>query len=377
MKGFRLLPPLVVLWTICLLTPSVTAAESWGASLFSIKRHDFGRVAIGADAEFRFEMQNPYVEDVRILSVNSSCGCTAASVSTRLLKSTEKGAVIAKLNTSGQHTREKSATLSVLFETTIDGRTLQDMVQLFVTAYIRPDVVLTPGIVEFGSVPEGRAVERTVRLEYAGRTDWALTKIERNNPYVHARAVEVKRSGGDVVYDITATLKADAPHGYVRDALRFVTNETRAGLGEPLAIVLPIQGFVMASIHAKPSPFMVGLVTPGESVSKSIVVRSETPFRILEVDSEDKRFRFTFSGHESHIQIVSVLFSARDSRTPEPVDLAGRIQIRTSLPDQEFVTIETLARLAPKTSDEPPTPPAINAARPVGDGKVKFGAPRM
>ena len=321
-------------------------AQTWGESLFRVKNHDFGRVAIGADAVYRFEIENVYEEDIRILGVHSSCGCTIPSVSTRRLKSEEKGEIVARYNTNGQHTREKSATLTVDLETTVDGQTIRDTVLLTVTGYIRPDVVLTPGIVEFGSVREGQPVARTIQLDYAGRSDWALTKIERSNPYVHAKAEEVKRSGGEVAYQITVTLKKDAPVGYVKDVLRFRTNE-KNGQNTASEIVLPIQGMVMAPIHAKPSPFMVGILSPGESVSKNIVVRSDTPFRIMDVTTTDKRFRFTFSEEESSIQLVSVLFSAKNSETDKPRTISDEIRIRTNLPDQEFVTLQAKALLAP------------------------------
>ena len=325
------------------------AAESWGSAMFREKRFDFGRVAIGSDSEHRFTVKNVYLEDVRLIGVRSSCGCTDVSLTKNLLSSLESAEVVAKFNTSGQYTREKTSTLTVDLETVKDGKVLRDSAQLHVSGYIRPDVVLTPGIVEFGSATEGNPVVRNVYLEYAGRNDWALVKIERTNPYIHARAEEVKREHGEVSYQITVTLKNNAPVGYVRDALRFITNEIVPGANAPTEIVLPIQGVVMTPIHAKPSPFMVGILPVGQSVSKSIVVRSDTPFRILSVSSEDKRFRFTFADQESQIQIVSVLFSAKRQ---EPGDVADKIVIRTNLPNQEFITLDALGRLVPEENRE-------------------------
>lgn len=350
---------------------SVFADETWGPKMFAVKKHDFGRVAIGSDAVFQFKLQNIYEQDIRILSAQSSCGCTNVSIPKEVLKSEEVGAVVATFNTSGQHTREKSATLTVQLETRVDGHILRDTVQLFVSGYIRPDVVLTPGSVEFGSVAEGNKVVRSVRLEYAGRPDWALTKIERSNPHIHARAEQLKREGGEVSYRITVTLKDNAPVGYVKDVLRFTTNETKPGMNEPVEIVLPIQGLVMAPIQAKPSPFMAGFVSTGESVSKNLVVRSETPFRILSVDSEDKRFRFSFPNQESPIQIVSVVFTAEKAgaekaRTPESENICSKVKIRTNLPDQEFVLLDAHACLATKdflASANGPGP----ASKPVGE----------
>lgn len=332
--------------------------EFWGASLFKVKRHDFGRVALGADAEYRFVFENGFLEDIRIVDAQSSCSCTSVSIPKRSVKSKEKGEIVAKLNTTGQHLRDKSATLTVHVESTVGGRILRDSVQLFVTGYIRPDVVLTPGIVEFGSVLEGETVVRQLRLDYTGRSDWALTKIERGNPFVHARAEEIKRNHGDISYKITVALRPGAPVGYVKDALRFTTNEQSSGSSKFSEIVLPIQGVVMAPIHAKPAPFLVGLITPGESVVKSLVVRSETPFRILGVDAADKHFRFSFAKQESNIQIVSVLFSATSIELSQPIDMNSKIRIRTNLPDREFVTLDALVRITPKYSVPPDLPEA-------------------
>ncbi len=140
-------------------------------------------------------------------------------------------------------------------------------------------------------------------------------------------------------------VKNDAPVGYVKDVLRFTTNENPRGRNGTNEIVLPVQAMVTAPIHAKPSPFMVGVLSPGKSVSKNIVVRSEIPFRIENVTTGDKRFRFTYSDEESAIQLISVRFSAgRSAEPPErdgPLVLSDEIRIRTNLPDQEFVTLET------------------------------------
>ena len=358
----------VFLLHLHLLTVVGQTAESWGSAMFKEKRFDFGRVAIGSDAEHRFTVTNVFQENVRLLSVRSSCGCTDASLTTKVLKSHEAAEVVAKFNTSGQHTREKTATLTVDLEVLKDGKTLRDSVQLHVSGYIRPDVVLTPGVVEFGSVAEGSVVVRTVQLEYAGHNDWALVKVERTNPFIHARAEEVKRERGEIAYRITVTLKDNAPVGYVRDALRFITNEMSPGANVPSEIVLPIQGVVTSPIHAKPSPFMVGIVPIGQNVSKSIVVRSDMPFRILDVSSEDKRFHFTFANQESPIQIVSVLFSAKRQK---PGDVFEKIVIRTNLPDQEFVTLDALGCLVSESTDSETTGAASSPP------KVAFRIPTL
>ena len=334
---------LLVLFLFCVaLTEQGTAEESWGAALFKTKRHDFGRVALGADAEFRFELTNTYNGDVKLLSVRSSCSCTSATFSSSILKPGETGAVIARLNTTGQHLRDKSAVLTVQLETFSNGSRRFDTVQLFVSGYIRPDVLLVPGSVEFGAVSEGTSVERVLQLEYTGRSGWALTKVERSQPFIYAKAEEIRRERGDVVYRITARLNENAPVGYIKDVLRFTTNEFPPNRTEAVEILVPIQGVVTATIRAKPSPMLLGVLAPGETAAKNIVVRSETPFRITGISASDSRFRFAFSEQESVIQIVSVSFSAGQEQSQ---DIAEVIRISTNASRQKTIIVNAFARI--------------------------------
>ena len=329
------------------LTQTTHAQESWGTALFHTKRHDFGYVVLGADAEFQFELTNNYNADLRLLNVRSSCTCTSAKIGTLLVKPGETGTVIARLNTTGQHLRNNSAVLTVQMELTANGTRQIDTVQLFVSGYIRPDVVLTPGSVEFGTVSEGAAAERTLLLEYSGRPNWALMKVERSQPFIYAKAEEVKRTDRDVAYRITAVLRENAPAGYIRDVLRFTTNEVPTGKTEPVELVLPVHGVVTAPIRVKPSSMLLGFLESGESVAKSIIITSETPFRITNISSSDSRFRFAYSDQESTVQLISVSFSMRQNLTGKPLDIAGEIRISTNDSRQSVLKVNAFVRVMP------------------------------
>ena len=47
--------------------------------MFKVTEHDFGSVARGAKAEYRFVFENLYMEDVHISHAYSSCGCTSSA----------------------------------------------------------------------------------------------------------------------------------------------------------------------------------------------------------------------------------------------------------------------------------------------------------
>ena len=90
-------------------------AQEWATKMFSATSHNFGTVAKGSKTEFRFVFRNIYKEDLHVVGVRTSCGCTSPEVTVRDLKTHETGEVIAKFNTRtflGQH----GATLTVTFD---------------------------------------------------------------------------------------------------------------------------------------------------------------------------------------------------------------------------------------------------------------------
>ncbi|MDR1925725.1 MAG: DUF1573 domain-containing protein [Planctomycetaceae bacterium] len=344
-------------------------AASWAESMFAVRKYDFGSVTIGAKSEYRFAVTNRFKQQIRVISSNVSCTCTSVSLSSRVIESGQTEYIVATLNTSGQHTRESKATITIHFETEVNNQKLIDSVQLSVSAYIRSDVMLVPGEVEFGAVKQGETSVRKIRLEYEGKDGWELTGVVKSNPYIHVKAEAIPFNNGSfwnngsINYQITVTLKPDAPAGYVKDIIRFKTNETvflnknrnnnnndntdfdnsnNSTTNQLNEILVPIHGVVTERIQVKPKPFVVGYDGDDESLAKNIVVRSNRQFRVLGVSCTDKRFQFTFSDNESSIQIISTIFHAKNQNNFDRQTNKYNIQIRTNLPDQEFITLEAI-----------------------------------
>ncbi len=144
----RLLGSLGGLICLSLLCPPV-AAQKWAEKMFETKSHDFGTIARGAKAEYEFVLKNIYVKDVHIASVRVSCGCTTPSIKKALLKTYEKGAIVANIN-SDKFTGRQSSTITV----TID-KPAYAKVQLHVKVYIQRDVVVNPPAVQLGDIDRG------------------------------------------------------------------------------------------------------------------------------------------------------------------------------------------------------------------------------
>ncbi len=281
--------------------------DLWAEMMFNDmgtqRTHDFGSVALHAEVEHHFQFRNIYKEDVVIQSVTSNCGCTKPSASKTVVRSMETAEIIARVDTSGkEHTKRRKATVTVIF-----SKPTYAEVQLQVTTYIRSDVLFNPGVVEFGTVPLGSSITKTVYLQYEGSNQWALTGLKKSDPAFRAEAQEVERQNGHVVYKIDVTLKQDANPGYLNDLLHFTTNDVNTTTA---SVFLPIHGVIMEPLSAKPSFFQMGIIQPGHKVSKNLVVRSSTPFTIKKIHCEDPRMSFLIANRKSTIHVIPISFLA-------------------------------------------------------------------
>ncbi len=146
--------------------------------MFSETSHDFGVVARGAKVEYKFIIENKYEEDAQITSVHSSCGCTSPKIDKKFLKTWEKAELTAVIDTRS-FLGSKDATITVNFDLPFPAE-----VQIHVHTYIRSDVVVQPGVVQFGSISQGVAMKQKVSVTYEGREDWRIERVESANPYL-------------------------------------------------------------------------------------------------------------------------------------------------------------------------------------------------
>ena len=297
---------------------SSAGAQDWAQKMFKVTEYDFGNVARAAKAEFIFEVENLYTEDVHIAHVSSTCGCTTPRIEKDLLKTYEKGAIVAHINTD-RFLGRKGATLTVTFD-----KPFYAQVQLRVGVYIRNDVTFDPGSVQFGSVDQGTPKETHVRVQYSGHGNWQIVDVKNANPHLSVRVLDAKRQGGRTWYDLAVTMDATAPPGYIRDHLLLLTNDPKHG-----EVPLLVEGCVVSGVVVSPASLFMGVVEPGQEVTKQLVVRGKQPFRILSIQCGDESFRFDTSDSATPkpIHLVPVTFTAGDARGK----ISRTIRIETDL----------------------------------------------
>lgn len=281
---------------LCTLLGSDASGQTWAEKMFQERQHDFGDLARGAKAEWRFELTNLYTEDVHVAAVRSSCGCTSLRIEKDSLKTHETGAIVATINTD-RFLGQKGATVTVTFD-----KPSFATVQLHTRAYIRSDVVFQPGSVQIGAVAQGATVDREVEVAYAGRPDWQVLEVVSGNPHLSATVKEVARAGGQVRYRLCVHLDGRAPAGYLQEHLVLRTNDRNR-----TEVPVLVEARVEPPIVISPASLFMGAVEPGQSVTKTIVLRGSAPFRVLSIGCNGGSFRFDMPAGESEAKMIHVI----------------------------------------------------------------------
>jgi hypothetical protein len=292
---------------VLLLAGDAVAAQEWATKMFTTTSHNFGTVAKGSKTEYRFVFRNIYKEDLHVVGVRTSCGCTSPEVTVRDLKTHETGEVIAKFNTRtflGQH----GATLTITFD-----KPFYAEVQLRVAGNIRGDVTFDPPFVDLGNVDLGKGAERSVRVTHVGSTPWEIKDVRSANPNFEVSLSKPTHAASQSAYDLSVRLKPETPAGYVKGQLILVTNDPRAA-----QIPMDVEGRVVAEVTVSPQLLALGSVKPGDSVTKNIVVRANRPFCVTGVSCSDGCLTCEPKTAAATVHILPVTFA--------PAGMSGKVE---------------------------------------------------
>ena len=289
---------LAVAACVCLAAGHACAQE-WALKMFKTTSHDFGTIARGTKAQYKFQIRNVFEEDAHILMVKSSCNCTTPQVTRQVLKSNEIGEIIADFNTR-DFQGQRSATLTVTLECVSRAD-----IQLRVTGFIRSDVVMQPGAVDFGAVDFGSPMEKKLQVTHVGRGDWRIVDAKTAEDYFEVELSDPIRMPDKVMYDLLVRVTKDAPVGYIKDQLVLVTND-------PGARELPVEleGRVVPDITISPTKLFIGVVHPGETKSRNLVVRGKKPFKIVDIKCDDKAFSIDVPKEAKLLHLIPVAYTA-------------------------------------------------------------------
>ena len=190
------------------------------------REHDFGTVARGADTVYRFPVKNIYKQDIELVSVRSSCGCTTPTIEKKMLKTGEIGYVVATFNTrtfTGMH----GATLTVEVEWNDKASAAAAKRSSASTATSAATSCSSQARSSSITSIKARQSEQNVEVTYAGRAAGKSSMSAAPATTSKSSSRRQQRYSGRVPTSCLFALKDSAAAGYFNEQLVLVTNDER------------------------------------------------------------------------------------------------------------------------------------------------------
>jgi hypothetical protein len=296
-------------------------------------------VARGSKVRHTFRLVNRLDEDVRIATWRTKCGCTDVRVGAQLIPPGAQTTIEAVIDTT-KFLGSKPSGLTLVLD-----RPGFTEVDLNLSCFIRGDILLNPGVADFGVVPRASAAKPTVTLSLAysgGQPSWGITRMQTQSNRVSARLQEQSRSAdGQVNYLLTATLDPSEITGYFKDEITLYTNDP-ANQTIPIAVSASVQSAVTVS----PSPLLLGQVRPGQVVTKNLLVKSSAsqPFKLTAVKPGKDDVSAKFDAESARpFHTVSVTFKVPSQTGP----YNAVVEFDTDLKDEPPAKLTAFANVVP------------------------------
>ena len=326
----------MVRYSLMLLAVLATAgsvqAATWAEATFDELSKDFGSAPRGPTLSHPFRLVNNTKGDITIASVRVSCGCVSASALKTTLKPGEETAILARMDTN-RFSGTKSVTIFVQF-----SQPQWEEVRLVVQANSRDDVILTPDSLAMGHVKRGTSPSATVNVTLLGSQAQVTGVISESN-YVQTTLKEMKKENGELTYNLTAKLRADAPVGKWYTDVWLKTNS----LSMP-KVRVPLTVEIESALSVSPAAVSLGQVAVGSQVERKVIVRGTQPFRITEVRGADGELVVSDSANDNEaIHVLTVTLKGS-----KPGDLNRTLRVITDLKEEGEIDFRAQGQVTAK-----------------------------
>jgi hypothetical protein len=225
----------------------------------------------------------------------------------------------------------KSVTIYVQFD-----QPQWDEVRLTVQANGRDDFGVYPDTLAFGKTKKGSTPSASVTVSFSPGNGWAVTDVQTESNYIQAVAKELQQNGAEAGYQLTATVRSDAPVGKWYSDVWLKTNS----LAVP-RIRVPLTVEIEPALTLSSSSVALGEVRPGAEVERKVVVRGSKPFKITRIDGIDGRWSVQDATTESKpVHVLTIKLKAGDAG-----ELAKKFKVVTDLKEDAEVEFQANAQV--------------------------------
>ncbi len=306
-----------------------------GGLVVSEKTYEFGSVPQGARVVHEFVLQNKGSADVQLQKFTPSCGCTAASVDTSLIKPGESGKVRVEFDTAG-FSGSKVKTVEVL---TSDPDAPE--ITLTLRGTVVPGVSAEPRRIEFGELSSGKDPNNWAKEFTIALTKGTELKIEKVSSYSKFLAVtQVGGAEGSQVYKVE--LSKDAPRGEFRDRVVVQFQGDKQS-----SFNIPVTASLRGDLRVVPSTVSFGVIEGSEAIERRVRWENSSKDKVVVREVVSSHPAVTASFIEIQPGSKGVIVIKVD---PSKVasDLRGTVEVKSDHPTEGSLMVNVFAVSPPK-----------------------------
>ena len=300
---------------------------------FSEYSCNLGLVDEGAKVERTIEFRNVGNLHLAIYSVSSTCTCTTAEVSEKLIPPNGRGQIKLVFDTEGfQGPQTKDLYIR-------SNDPISPLVQIEVGVGIKPDKVLVSArSVNFGDVRLRENPSREIYVRDPGDGSLKVESAVSDSPFLTAalaqKAAEGKEHPG---YQVILSLKPGLPIGEFKGKVTVQTNHPK----EP-KVEIPVTANIKGDVEVFPDMFFLGLLKKGQGAKKSITV-STVSAEPLKIEKVDNPFDFISIETRPKVEGKEYVLTAAIKETAPVGSIKGDVVIHTNNPDQPTIKVPLYA----------------------------------
>ncbi len=313
---------------------------------FEEREYNWGTAFEGDKVVHVFSFTNTGDGELVIDKVSSSCGCTVALLSEKVIPPGEKGEIKATFD-STRRAGKQTKTITVQ-----SNDPNEPSAKLTITGLIKKYIEVKPDPLNLGTVFRGEPVTQTIRI-IPPKTlpNFKITKVESNQPYLVAevenpgswgerftakfRNLFKKKSGEEkeeVGIPITVTLKPDAPIGRIRANLKIETNDDR----KP-SLTVRVTGTVSGPIQVVPTAITFQSSQIKQGLTRKVTLTSRKGgLKILKVETNSPHILVETQEKESGKSYEIEVTLSPDAPKGR---LQGSLTIQTNFDDQSLIKV--------------------------------------
>lgn len=237
---------------------------------------DHGAINQDDKVEKTFKFKNVGNEELKISSVRSTCGCTAALVSQKSIPPNGQGEIKVTFNTKGKQGIQHQK----IYIQSNDPVTPIAQVQLTGTV-ISAKVSVYPRGVDFGTLRDGEIASKDINVFDSGGYDFKVTKVVSDSPFVNCVVIATGDTGHPK-YSVIVSLTRDTPPGELKAKVSITTTHPR----EPV-VEIPISAIVKNGVGQPVLQAYFGSIKKSLGARQVFTISSarKTRFKIDSIDN--------------------------------------------------------------------------------------------